>query len=344
MLNTGNPQISFFSTEMYEQLIPEGHFLRHLKRVVDFSFVNRLTSRLYSKGTGRPSWPPVLMVKALILQYLYNISDESLEEALTVNLAFKYYCDLDWNARGPDATTLVKFRARLGPKRFARIFSEVVQQAADCGLISDALAIVDSTDVKAKVDTFKARTEGKSPDPDSRNGYKSDKKPFHGYKVHTSLDQGSQLLTKVEVTPGNVHDAKGFPRVLDPYACMVAADKAYDTNDNHKLLEEKGIESAIIPKGNRKSPAIWGNARRTRIKKAMSSRKHKEKKYKELKNDHGLARCRYYGLAKTSIQAFLTATVANLKRMVKLIFYPLKIRPTFYYIPKENRKLLHLTG
>lgn len=344
MLNKGNPQISFYSTEMYDHLIPEDHFLRHLKRVIDFSFVNRLVSKLYSKSTGRPSWPPVLMVKALLLQYLYNISDDSLEEALTVNLAFKYYCDLDWNARGPDATTLVKFRARLGSKRFASIFNEVVQQANGHHLISDALSIVDSTDVKARVDTFKARTTGKSPDPDSRDGYKSDKKPFHGYKVHTSVDRGSQLFTRVTVTPGNVHDAKAFPEVLDTYACMVTADKAYDTNRNHNLLEQEGIESAIIPKRNRKSPAIRENARRPRIKKAMSSRKETEKKYKELKNDHGLARCRYYGLAKTGIQAFLTATAVNLKRMVKLIFYPCKTRPTFYYIPEGARKLLHLAG
>jgi len=344
MLNTGNPQISFFSVEMYDHMIPEDHFLRRLKEVVDLSFVNKLVSGLYSRDMGRPSWPPVLLVKALLLQYLYNISDESLEEALTLNLAFKYYCDLDWDSKGPDATTLVKFRARLGPNRFARIFNEVVQQASDLSLVSDALSIVDSTDVKARVDTFKARTKGKSPDPDSRDGYKSDKKPFHGYKVHTSLDQKSQLFTKVEVTPGNVHDAKVFPGVCDSYASMVTADKAYDTNNNHKLLEEGGIESAIIPKDNRKDPAIWRNLQRSRIKRAMASRRQTEKKYKELKNDHGLARCRYYGLARTIIQAFLTATAVNLKRMVKLIFYPLKRGPSFYYIPKENRKLLHLTG
>jgi IS5 family transposase len=125
---------------------------------------------------------------------------------------------------------------------------------------------------------------------------------------------------------------------------MITADKAYDTNDNHRLLEQEGIESAIIPKANRKACSIKENATRPRIKKAMASRRQIEKKYKELKNDHGLARCRYYGLDKTLIQAFLTAAVVNLKRMVKLIFCPRKTRPTFYYIPKECRKLIHLTG
>lgn len=342
MLNKGNPQISFYSTEIYGHLIPEDHFLRRLKEVVDLSFVNQLVSKLYSKKMGRPSWPPVLMVKALLLQYLYNISDESLEEALSMNLAFKYYCDLEWNARGPDATTLVKFRARLGPKRFAKIFNQIVQQADDHGLISDALSIVDSTAVKARVDTFRARKRGKNPDPDSRDGHKSNNKPFHGYKVHTSLDHESQLFTRVAVTPGNVHDGKAFPQVLDPCACMVTADKAYDTNRNHRLLEQEGIESAIIPKANRKARYIKENARRPRIKKAMTSRRQIEKKYKELKNDHGLARCRYYGLARTTIQALLTAV--NLKRMVRLIFHPRKTRPTLYYIPAGARKLLHITG
>jgi IS5 family transposase len=117
------------------------------------------------------------------------------------------------------------------------------------------------------------------------------------------------------VTPGDLHDVK-----------------------------EKGIESAIIPKANCNARSIKENARRPRIKKAMVSRRQTGKKYKELKNDRGLARCRCYHLTKTSIQAFLTATSVNLKRMVKLIFYPRKTWPTFYYIPAGARKLLHIRG
>ena len=58
-------------------------------------------------------------------------------------------------------------------------------------------SIVDSTDVKAKVDTFKIKdTPDASPDKDARHGYKSRKKPFFGYKAHVSMDSDSELIAK----------------------------------------------------------------------------------------------------------------------------------------------------
>ena len=64
MFNCGDPQQSFYSPSIYDYLVPSGHFLRRLKEAVDFSFVNDLVRDLYSEQMGRPSLPPVLMVKA----------------------------------------------------------------------------------------------------------------------------------------------------------------------------------------------------------------------------------------------------------------------------------------
>ncbi len=59
----------------------------------------------------------------------------------------------------PDATSLTRFRERLGVGRFAGIFNKIVWLAREKGLISDRLSIVDSTRVKTKVDIFKMQID-----------------------------------------------------------------------------------------------------------------------------------------------------------------------------------------
>lgn len=92
---------------------------------------------------------------------------------------------------------------------------------------------------------------GGGPDPDARWGKKSKKKPFYGYKAHAAVDDGSELITKVEATAADVHDGSYFPAVHDPHAEGVTADKAYDSAANFDLIRESGQFPAIIPKRKR---------------------------------------------------------------------------------------------
>jgi len=102
-----------------------------------------------------------------------------------------------------------------------------VELAKGKSLISDRLSIVDSTHVKAKVDTFKITgNPDASPDKDARYGYKTKQKPFFGYKAHASMDSDSELITKLETTPGNANDGKEFPKVMDIQSKITTADKA----------------------------------------------------------------------------------------------------------------------
>ena len=91
----------------------------------------------------------------------------------------------------------------LGEKRFARIFNQIVEIAREKGLVSGRISIVDSTDVKAKVDTFKIRDNSDiSQGKDARRGYKSEKKPFFGCEAHASMDSDSEIITKLDTTLG----------------------------------------------------------------------------------------------------------------------------------------------
>jgi IS5 family transposase len=246
----------------------------------------------------------------LLLQFLYDIPDRACEEAVNLNMAFKYFCGLDYDEKGPDATTLVRFRDRLGADGCRDLFNGLVSIARKKGIIADRLSLVDSSHIKAKVDTYKnPPRSGKGPDKDARGGYKSSKKPFFGYKCHIAEDYDSELITKVLATPGNVYDGEVFVGVCDENAKAVTADRGYSSADNRWILKENGQVDGIIPRSN---DVVIDDVR----VKIMKLRKNVERKISELKM-HGLGSARYWGSAKMEIQAMLTAWAVNIKRMVK---------------------------
>ena len=322
MLRAKSSQLSFYGNHIYDRVIPEDHFLKLLDKAVDLSFVNELCRDAYTPDFGRPAYGPEMMFKIVFLQFLYDVSDRRIEEEVNFNLVLKWFVGLAVDESPPDSSSLARFRDRLGEERFAKTFNQIVEIAREKGLVSDRLSIVDSTDVKAKVDTFKVKDNPDvSPDKDARYGYKSEKKPFFGYKAHASLDSDSELITKLDTTPGNASDGKEFPKVVDTQSEMTTADKAYDSNKNHHLLKRKRITSAIIVKKNRKSPRLRKHQVKPEIIAAQRERPKIERKFAELKRFHGLNEARYWGLAKMAIQFTMTAIACNLKRIVKLLFY-----------------------
>ena len=109
----------------------------------------------------------------------FLVSDRRIEEEVYFNLALKWLVGLAIDESPPDSSGLTCFRNRLGEERFTSIFNQIVETAREKGLVSDRLSIVDSTDVKAEVDTFKIKDNPEaSPDKDARHGYKGEKKPF----------------------------------------------------------------------------------------------------------------------------------------------------------------------
>ena len=320
MLKPRSNQLSFYGDHIYGRVIPDNHFLKLLEKAVNFSFVDDLCRDAYNPDMGRPAYEPQMMFKMLFLQFLYDISDRRIEEEVHFNLVLKWFVGLAIDESPPDATSLTRFRERLGAERFASIFNRIVSIARENGLMSDRLSIVDSTHVKAKVNTFKIQHNPETaPDKDARYGYKTHHKPFFGYKSHAGIDADSEIITKVETTPGNIHDSDVFGQVIDDKAQMVTADKAYDSKKNHRLLKRRKQTSAIIIKKNRKSKRLKKHQMKVEIQAAQRERPKIERKFAELKRFHGLAVARYWGLTKMTIQNLMAAITCNLKRMVKLI-------------------------
>ena len=73
-----------------EDLVPEDHFLRKLERHMDFNFIYHETACHYSANNGRPSINPVILIKYLMIVFLYGIeSERRLEQEIRVNVAYR---------------------------------------------------------------------------------------------------------------------------------------------------------------------------------------------------------------------------------------------------------------
>ena len=228
-----------------EDLVPKGHFLRKLDAAIDFSFIYAIMKPLYS-DIGRPSIDPVVLVKMLLIGYLYGIdSERKLEEEITVNIAYRWFLGLDLDDKVPDHSVLSKNRKRRfqDSNVFQEIFQGVVKKCGEAGLIGGHCVVMDSTHIKANAangnadsvivmegpdeywrklnDEYGQNIKQKTEDADITVKYKrksvSDPeagwmhrhpKPagFH-YLCHQSSDIQYGIVTDVHVTPGDVTDA-----------------------------------------------------------------------------------------------------------------------------------------
>jgi IS5 family transposase len=323
-------QLGFFDA-VYDVTVPQNHLVRKLEKTIDWSAFEPIFEDLYSEK-GRHAHNPILMFKALVLQFLFDLSDRKLEEHLIGFMPFRWFLNLDPMGQPPDHTAYCRFRDRLGPDRTAELFGEVVRQARKLKLVKDRLSIVDATAIKAKVDTYRMNREKDDDDdgppsrvdPEASYGHKTKKKPFFGYKAAVSFDAGSAVVTRVTATTGRAHDSTHFREVCEPKASGVLADKGYDSLMNFVFLALRGQRAGIIPKALRGRKKGHIQNRYPGAKDYLWFCRHKGKRslverfFAETKQWHGLGQARYWGLDKTKVQVIMTALAYNLKRIVKL--------------------------
>ena len=135
-----------------EDLVPKDHFLRKLDANMDFSFIYDEVRELYCENNGRPSIDPVVLVKYLLVGYLYGIeSERRIEQEIQVNMAYRWFLRLDIDERVPDHSTISQNRRRRfdGENLCRRLFERVLAMCIEKGLVDGKLILTDSTHVKA---------------------------------------------------------------------------------------------------------------------------------------------------------------------------------------------------
>ena len=345
---------SFWGNFVYEQVVPNSHFLRQLADLIDWDELTEGLADLYKGGGeyGAVPYHPAVLLKMLLITYLYKLSERETEMFVSDSLAARYFLGIATTERVPDHSSLSVFRERLlvrgGIESYEELFKRIVRMAKARGIKFGRIQVVDATHSIADVDTKKdkdKRDKGVKPrDGDASWGSKGRRKTktvdgqtvetnksFYGYKAHVSLNAESGIITAVTATTGKLTDGKQFPTLVqkdeETGACaeVYTGDKGYDDLENHGLLEDKGKHSALILNKYRTEKKDRNKERWLQLKASEDYQAGKKERYKveqkfgEGKRFHGWGRCRYLGLLKFSVQSFLTAIVLNLKRMVCLI-------------------------
>src|SRR5438132_10655751 len=124
---------------VFAQLVPPTHYLRQVKRLIDFARFRDLVTDCYSPAMGRTAEDPVRMIKLGFLQFHYRLSDREVLAAAQVNVAFRFFLDLSLESHLPVPSLLTQFRTRLGVERYQALFDQVVAPAREQWLVRGRL-------------------------------------------------------------------------------------------------------------------------------------------------------------------------------------------------------------
>lgn len=144
-------QGSLFYGFRLEDHIPGDHLLRRIDALLDFGFVREALAHSYS-AAGRPSIDPELMLRMLLVGYLFGIrSERRLCQEVHLNLAYRWFCRLDLGDAVPDHSTFSKNRH--GRFRvcdlYRLLFEQVVATCAAVGLVAGRELAVDGSTIMA---------------------------------------------------------------------------------------------------------------------------------------------------------------------------------------------------
>src|SRR6266481_4127239 len=133
-------QEQFFYSFRLDEAVPDDHLVRKIAAVLDLSWVHSELAPFYPT-MGRPSIDPVLMIRMLIIGYVFAIrSERALCREVQVNLAYRWFCGLSIEDWIPDHSAFSRARNERFSNSdiFRRVFERVVGQCIAAGLVGGA--------------------------------------------------------------------------------------------------------------------------------------------------------------------------------------------------------------
>lgn len=287
----------FDEQEALEKLSKLKDPLDKLSQRIDFEVFRKTLKTIYapaapkSKAGARP-YDYVLMFKILILQRLYNLSDEQMEFQLNDRLSFKRFTGLEFSHRVPDSNTIWNFRQGLAKddneKRLFKVFYQVAEQK---GLIVNEGKMVDASfhEVPRQRNSREENTEikeGKTPedwkgDKDklahkdvNARWTKKNNETYYGYKNHIKADTKSKMIDDYEVTDASVHDSQTIEKLLDEKDTgqPLHADSAYAGRKIEEMVDKLGMVNKVHEKGCKNKPLTPDQMSLNRIKSTIRAR------------------------------------------------------------------------
>ena len=312
-----------FADEVVGDDLGRNDRLERIHAAIDWVRIGAIVDDLHSSREGRKAYPPLLMLKAMLLQHLHDMGDPRLEERLSNDLSWRRFVGLGLSDGTPDHTTISRFRNLMVERGLMRrLFEAVNAQLDEKGMVLRRGTVVDATLVEAQASRPPYRREGdggasKSPrDPDATWGRRT-----FGYKGHLAIDHGSWLVRDALLTPAHINDTLMCDALIQGDEEALYADAAYETERRTEHLEEMGIANAVMHRPNKHHPVLPPE-KRARNAEISKLRMPAEGVFGYLKRTLGYRKTRYTGLAKGEAELLLKSTVYNVVRSVKLANAP----------------------
>lgn len=144
-------QGQLFYSFCLEEVVPDDHLVRGIAAVLDLSWVHAELAPYYPK-IGRPSIDPVLMIRVLIIGYVFGIRSERLLcREVKVNMAYRWFCGLSIEDKIPDHSAFSRARNERfrDSDIFRRVFERVVEACIAAGFVGGEGFAVDASLIAA---------------------------------------------------------------------------------------------------------------------------------------------------------------------------------------------------
>lgn len=345
-----NLQISLFDEcRRLHELSKLGDPLERLNAVIDWSMFLPVISKAFEKERkgpgGRPGYPHLLMFRIIILQRLYNLSDDQTEFMIKDRMTFMRFLGITMSDRVPDAKTIWLFKENLTKADIIKDLFDMFEGILESqGIISRSGSLIDATFIEAPRqrntrEENQQIKEGKIPeewtksenvhklrqkDTDARWA-KKDKVTHYGYKDEAMVDAESKLITDYAVMTANVHDIKCFEELIDPSkdrviygdSAFISADIEERVKDKAKTISQEAgkkitIEFRINEKGYRNRPLT--DEQKVSNKKKSSVRSRVEHVFGFFVTSMSGKRLRCIGIKRAKFWIGLTNLLYNMLR------------------------------
>jgi len=332
---------NLFSEESFRSELSNFEFaFNRMASVIDFELFRPVLNTILCKkapksNAGRKHFDYVQMFKIVVLQDMYNLSDERMEEAILDRRSFCSFLGIHDSADVPDSRTIWHFKEELGKEGIRKLFDRFGAEINKAGFTAKKGSMIDASFTECPKQHFtkgdkehldngeippdwsKEKTAQK--DLDAR-WTKKGGRSYHGYKDHVLADAKNKIIRDYDVTSAEVHDSRELPGLLP--SCKensnkdVFGDSAFRSEAIQRKLGSEGLRSRICRRAHRGKPLGEKAKAANRIK--SRTRARIEHVFGRMKN-FGTDFVRSIGIDRASRFIGLSNLVYNMDRVAMLV-------------------------
>ena len=276
-----------------------------IERSVDWDTLAALLEPLTARSAearkkgGRPRYSPMLLIRVLFLQYLYDLSDPETEDQLLDRESFQRFVGIRSGSPVPDFTTVWRFKELLSQSDvLGTVFATITRDLEAKGFVLRHGTIVDATVIESQKhqplkDVERTQYAAQQQEIDGAALHPSEissetlqrtrrmlsqidlearstrktsphghPKFYYGYKGHIGVDMTSKLIRRAVFTSANRQDVDLYPELVSGDEHAIYGDKAYLKKAHRQAAEERGAAYRVLFKKDRFHPELTAEERR----------------------------------------------------------------------------------